>query len=186
MPDWDEILARNGPAVWRVAYRIVGNRADADECFQEAFLAALEVARRGPVRDWPGLLRRLAVARGVDRLRRRLRRGPHEPVEDWDALRGPAPTPARSAEDAELSARLREALGRLPPKQAEGFCLQVLEGWSYAEIAAHLGETTGAVGVILHRARATLRRFLSRSEDSPAPPGAVGEPGPLPPAERRR
>jgi DNA-directed RNA polymerase specialized sigma24 family protein len=39
MPDWDEILSPDGPAVWRTAYRIVGNRADADECFQEAFLA---------------------------------------------------------------------------------------------------------------------------------------------------
>ena len=44
MPDWNEILARDGPAVWRTAYRLVGNRADADECFQDVFLAALQVA----------------------------------------------------------------------------------------------------------------------------------------------
>jgi RNA polymerase sigma-70 factor, ECF subfamily len=31
MPDWDEILTRDRPAVWRTAYRIVGNRADADD-----------------------------------------------------------------------------------------------------------------------------------------------------------
>ena len=60
MPDWAEIIERDGGAVWRTAYRLLGNRADADECFQEVFLAALEVSRREPVRDWGALLRRLA------------------------------------------------------------------------------------------------------------------------------
>jgi len=67
MPDWDEILTRDGPAVWRTAYRIVGNRADADECVQEAFLHALEISRRKPVQHWCALLQRLAAARAVDR-----------------------------------------------------------------------------------------------------------------------
>jgi RNA polymerase sigma-70 factor (ECF subfamily) len=170
MPDWDEILARDGPAVWRTAYRIVGNRADADECFQEAFLAAWEVARRGPVQHWLALLKRLVAARAVDRLRRRLRRKPHEAVADWDALRGPGPPPSKPAEDAELSAQLREALAVLPPKQAEAFCLQVVDGWSYAEIAEHMEETTDAVGVLLHRARKRLRLLLSRSLAASGPP----------------
>jgi RNA polymerase sigma-70 factor (ECF subfamily) len=161
MPDWDEILAREGPAVWKTAHRIVGDRADADECFQEAFLAAWEVARKGPVKDWRALLTHLAAARAVDRLRQRVRRRPLERVDDWDAVRGPGPPPSKPAEDAELPSRLREALASLPPKQAEAFCLQALEDWSYAEIAGRLGESTDAVGVLLHRARKTLRRLLS-------------------------
>ena len=40
MPDWQEILSQDGPSAWRTAYRLLGNRADADECFQEACLAA--------------------------------------------------------------------------------------------------------------------------------------------------
>ena len=105
MPDWDEILTRDGPAVWRTAYRIVGNRADADECVQEAFLHALEISRRETVQHWRALLQRLAAARAVDRLRSRLRRGRHETLADCDALSGPAPLPSKSVEDAELSAR---------------------------------------------------------------------------------
>lgn len=175
MPDWDEILARDGPAVWRTACRIVGNRADADECFQEAFLAAWGVARRGPVRHWCALLKRLAAARAVDRLRRRHRQGPHEAVADWDALQSLGTPPSRSAEDAELSARLREALAGLPPKQAEAFCLQALEGWTYAEIAGRMGESTDAIGVLLHRARQRLRRLLSQHPDLPGPPPTVAE-----------
>ncbi|MDG3002262.1 RNA polymerase sigma factor [Paludisphaera mucosa] len=176
MPDWDEILAREGPAVWRTAYRILGDRADADECFQEAFLDAWEVSRRGPVRSRPALLKRLVAARAVDRLRRRARRGSHGAVADWDALGGPGPSPSRSAEDSELPRRLREALARLPAKQAQAFCLRALEEWSYAEIAEHLGATVDAVGVLLHRARTRLRALLARPREVPGPPLAAEEP----------
>jgi len=183
MPDWDEILAREGPEVWRTAYRIVGNRADADDCFQEAFLAAWEVARRGPVGHWRGLLKRLVAARAVDRLRRRLRQGPREAVADWDALRGPEPPPSKSSEDAELPGRLREALARLPPKQAAAFCLRALDGWSYSEIAEHLGGTTDAIGVLLHRARRRLRLLLASPSGGRESPGPGQAAGPTLPAE---
>lgn len=170
MSDWDEILAREGPSVWKTAYRIVGNRADADECFQEAFLAAWEVARRGPVGRWNALLKHLVAARAVDRLRRRIRRRPDQDATDWDVLQSPDPPPSRMVEDAELSTQLREALASLPPKQAEAFCLQVLEGWSYSEIAERMDETTDAVGVLLHRARKHLRRLLSPPVEAPRSP----------------
>jgi RNA polymerase sigma-70 factor, ECF subfamily len=55
MPDWQEILSRDGGAVWQTAYRYVGNRADADECFQEAFLAAFELSRRQEIQNWRAL-----------------------------------------------------------------------------------------------------------------------------------
>jgi DNA-directed RNA polymerase specialized sigma24 family protein len=54
MPDWQEIVEREKKAVWQTVYRILGNRADADECFQDAFLAAWEVSRRGPVHKRSG------------------------------------------------------------------------------------------------------------------------------------
>jgi RNA polymerase sigma-70 factor (ECF subfamily) len=170
MPDWQAILDRDGPAVWRTAYRLLGNRADADECFQEAFLAALEVSRREPVAHWRALLQRLAAARAVDRLRRRGRR-PSEPVADWDAVAGAAPPPSQSAEDAELAEQLRVALARLPPRQAEVFCLHCLEEWSYQDIARQLGVSTVAVGVLLHRARKQLRELLGAALGvQPGPP----------------
>lgn len=50
MPDREEILSRNGSPAWRAAFRITGSRADAGECLQEAFLGALELARRSKVR----------------------------------------------------------------------------------------------------------------------------------------
>ena len=69
MPDWQEILSRDGGAVWQTAYRYLGNRADADECFQEAFLAAFKFSRHHEVTNWRAILKRLAAARAIDRLR---------------------------------------------------------------------------------------------------------------------
>jgi RNA polymerase sigma-70 factor (ECF subfamily) len=168
MLDWQEILDRDGPAVWRTAYRLLGNRADADECFQEVFLAALEVSRREPVRHWPALLQRLATTRAVDHLRRRCRRAPTVPVADWEAVEGTTPPPSQQAEQAELAEQLRQALVRLPPKQAEVFCLHCLEGWSYQDIAVQMALSLDAVGVLLHRARKQLRGLLA--EALPAAP----------------
>ena len=60
-----------------------------------------------------------------------------------------------------MSARLREALATLPPRQADVFSLYNLEGWSYQDIARHLGVSVDAVGVLLHRARTRLRQRLA-------------------------
>jgi RNA polymerase sigma-70 factor (ECF subfamily) len=174
MPDWQEILSREGPAAWRAAYRITGNRADADECLQEAFLGALEYARRARVRHWGALLRRLATARAVDRVRERRRR-PGGPVPDWDSLQAPDAPGSRDLEDAELADRLRSALARISPRQAEVFCLHCLEDFSYEEIAQQLAVSVAAVGVHLHRARERLRELLSGSLDAPREPRAGTE-----------
>jgi RNA polymerase sigma-70 factor (ECF subfamily) len=177
MPEWPELLRAHGPAAWRAAYRLLGNRADADDCLQEAFLAALELSRRNDVHNWRALLVHLAAARAVDRLRQR-RRGAGGRVADWDTVPGPTPPPSRGAEDAELADRLRAALAHLTPTQAEAFCLHCLEGWSYEEIARHLSTSTDAVGVHLHRARKRLRELLADSLGAPRAPrgGMVGPP----------
>jgi RNA polymerase sigma-70 factor (ECF subfamily) len=171
-PDWQEILERDGRSVWQTAYRLLGNRADADECFQEAFLEALEVARREPVRHWGGLLRRLAAVRAVDRLRRRYRQGVHLAVADWETLPGPSPSPAQAVADSELAERLRAALACLPPVLAKVFSLHALEDWSYQETARHLAISVDSVGVLLHRARKRLRRLMGASPESSCGPAA--------------
>ena len=161
MTDWPAIVARHGGAVWYTAYRLLGNADDAEDCFQETFVSALRVSRRHEVRSWAGLLRRLATARALDRLRQRRRRTRGRGVvADWEAVPSPNPGPGLQAEAAELSARLRRALSRLPAKQAQVFCLRCLEGMSYEEIAAELGIKPNAVGVLLHRGRARLRDLL--------------------------
>ena len=165
MPDWQEILARDGPAAWRTAYRLLGNRADADDCFQEACLAAVDVSRRELVHNWRGLLQRLATARALDRLRSKIRARRERPLPRWDELPDRSPDPIQHAEEVELAHELRLALTQLPVKQAEVFCLHCLEDWSYDEIARHAHMTVTSVGVLLHRARKRLRELLGRFQE---------------------
>ena len=73
MVDWDLIVSREGPAVWRTLYRLLGDRADAEDCFQETFLAALAVWDREDVQHPRAMLNRLATAHALDRLRQRYR-----------------------------------------------------------------------------------------------------------------
>ncbi len=113
MIDWDNLLVREGAAVWRTVYRLVRHQADAEECFQETFLAALEVADRERVENWPGLLQRLATARGIDRLRKRVRRRRQEEIADLALCESAEAGPAQQAEAAELGVALRWALAQL-------------------------------------------------------------------------
>lgn len=166
MPDWAEILSRDGPAAWRSAHRLLGNRADADECFQDACVDAVAVARKGEVRYWRALLVRLATARAVDRLRWR-GRDKSSGLGDWSSVPGAVLDPTQSALDAELAERLRRALATLPGPQAEAFCLASLEGWPHAEVALQMGITANAVGVLVHRARHRLAPMFD-----PAPAGS--------------
>lgn len=165
MVNWEWVVQSEGPAVWRCARRIVGNDSDADECLQDAFLEALNLSRRQTVTNWRALLIRLATARSIDRLRRRLRYERREPAPDWNQLSRSEPTPPQIAQAAELSQRLRAALAKIPPRQAKAFCLTCLEGWSYAEAAEHLGVSANSVGVLVRRARIQLRQSLAQMNE---------------------
>ena len=165
MVDWDAIVAREGPAVWRTVARLVGNRADAEDCFQETFLSALVVWRREAVANPHALLQRMATVRALDRLRQRYRLARRESGSgEWGQFHAAGLDPLQDAQAAELSDRLRAALCELPPRQSEAFCLFALEGWSYEQIASHLDSSANAVGVLLHRARHTLQELLSGSQ----------------------
>ena len=61
--DWEHILRQAGPAVWRTACRLLGSRDDADDCVQDAFAAAVQIARQQSVQNWRALLQRLVTAR---------------------------------------------------------------------------------------------------------------------------
>ncbi len=161
MIDWDELVRREGPEVWRAIYRIVRSSADADECLQETFVAALKFCERQRVDCLPALLKRLAVARAVDCLRRRVRRTRREETIDVAALAASSVGPQGSAEAAELADELRRALAQLPARSAEVFCLHELEGWTYEQIGVECSLSGNAIGVLLHRTKKKLRDLLS-------------------------
>src|SRR6185369_10019318 len=95
MIDWYELVQREGNSVWRTINRLVRNHADADECFQETFMAAYRLSQRQEIANWPPLLNRLAIARAIDRLRQRLSRNRRE--DPIDAARAVTHRPNASA-----------------------------------------------------------------------------------------
>jgi len=161
-------VKEHGPAVWQNCYRLLGNEADAADCFQETFMCVLELSRCQEVRSFRSLLVRVATSRSINRLRRRMR----ESARTWNGreaavVASPDAGPSEQAEQQELIWRLRQALGKLGGQEAEVFCLRFFEELSYREIARELGITTSMAGVLLHRARAKLRAMLE--------PAAVSE-----------
>ena len=170
MTNWDTIVANDGSMVWRTLWRLLADRADVEECYQETFIAALKLSRRQPVESWSAALCSIATARAMDRLRSRYRQGGHRPGgAGGEELAGRRLSEAMSTEASpeqravatELSERLREALTVLPERQAEIFYLHALCGWSHRELGERMQMTENAVGVTIHRARQRLRELLS-------------------------
>ena len=161
MTDWETVVSQHVGVLRRTVYRLVGNDADAWDCIQETFLEAVKIDRREPVRNWPGLLRRLATVRALDLLRARSRqrkqRSPDVTAEQ--AITG-EPNPSCCAEVSELADHLRAAVGQLPPRQAEVFCLSCFEEMTSNEVAEHLGISPAAARMLLCRARRRLERLL--------------------------
>jgi RNA polymerase sigma factor (sigma-70 family) len=162
--DWQTIVNEYGPLVWRTAYRLLADHADSADCFQETFLAALEVSRRQPVRNMAGLLVRLATTRAIDRLRQRGRL-PHPAADAFEGERtGAEIDPREEVQTRELVGQLREAIGQLPVQEAKVFCLRYLSEMSYRQIARELSIGINVVGVSLYRAKAKLRAALAATE----------------------
>ena len=162
MLDWNEIVTRHGQVVWKTAWRLLGNHADASDCYQKTFLDAVRMAGRETVRDWPALLRRLATARALDLLRGRYRQTSRSrPLPDPSSVVSHQPGPQQRVEEKELAEQLRSALADLPRRQAEAFYLTAVEGMTYRDLADRLKLDTNAVGVLLNRARKRLRRKLA-------------------------
>ena len=161
MEDWSRIVAQHGDAVWRAAFRLLGNGADAGDCVQETFAAAVKVSRREPIRNWPALLHRLVSLQALRMLRQRSRRRKHLGGTETSEVQDPAPGPADCAQAIEAAEALRKALALLPEQQAVVFSLRFLEGLTYEQIAESLGLTSSAVGVLIHRARGRLRQLMT-------------------------
>ena len=158
---WEKIVKDNTSIVWQSAYRLLGNSADTQECFQNTFISALEVSRRQKVRNFRALLLYLSTRRAIDLLRRRQNKMQlHTVKTDVEILPLPRPGPLQQLQADELIENLRKALSNLPSQQAEAFCLRILNDMSNKEIAKQLDIKANAVGVLLHRAKNRLREIM--------------------------
>jgi RNA polymerase sigma factor (sigma-70 family) len=161
MENWEELRRNCGPLVWATVYRILKNREQALDCYQEVFREAIERSAKAAVEDWPAFLRWLAVRRALDRLRRDRRIAAHI-SRDYDVARfARGREPCEDAEFRELVERVRLEMARLPSRQAEAFWLCCVEELTYVEAAKQMGTDANGIGVLIHRARSRLRTFLA-------------------------
>jgi RNA polymerase sigma-70 factor (ECF subfamily) len=162
--DWNQIVCENAKEMLRLAMRIVGCEADAEELVQEAFLKAYQYQRRETVHNWGGLLHRFVVNGALDHVRKWKTVVPLPEIDPASSVGDPA----RWAEARELADHLRREIARLPQQQSEVFCLCHLDARSNHQIAEALGIREGAVATALHKAHERLRtsmtRYLKRAE----------------------
>ena len=149
-PEAFEVLYdRHGGAAYSLAYRIVGDRAAAEEVTQEAFISVWRSgarfdAARGSVRSW---LLSVVRNRAIDFLRSRAGKAPKLTFDD-DAVLEQRPAEERTEEEAlqrETAAEVRGALGKLPGEQSKVIELAYFGGFSHSEIARILGLPMGTV-----------------------------------------
>jgi len=139
--------------VFRTAYRITGNAADAEDVLQTIFLRLLRRHLTAePLDNEESYLRRAAINVSLDVVRSRQE---DQTVPLMDIPSGPSHLDA-----GELKTALRRALARLSPRSAEVFALRFFEDLSNQQIARMLGISRVLVAVIVHRARQQLRREL--------------------------
>jgi len=159
MPDWEALVRQNGPMVFRVAWRILGDAQDAEDVGQEVFLELHRLLETRQVESYGGLLRRMTTLRALDRLRRRKCNVSLEDV----SLAATRDNPEAEAIRKERTELLRAAIARLPEREGTVFCLRYFENLSNLEIAESLKVSPSAVSTALHRARINLESLLGET-----------------------
>ena len=139
--------------VFRTAYRITGNAADAEDVLQTVFL---RLVRGNPeIQNPESYLRRSAVNAALDMVRAR---------HDSDTLEPERMAASGSCTELrELRDQLRRELAKLPPRNAEMFAMRFFEGYTNPEIAKLLGISQVVVAVTLHRTRRKLQKEMGGS-----------------------
>jgi RNA polymerase sigma factor (sigma-70 family) len=152
--DFDRLYRRHAASVYRYAYAVLGNQADAEDVTQQTFLNAYRAMARGTkprkAENWL-----LTIAHNEVRRHFRSTQGRALEVELDEQL--PQRVPERS--DPTLGDVLR-ALKQLSPAQRSALVMREFEGRSYAEIAEIMSMTPSALEALIFRARRALAEQL--------------------------
>lgn len=162
-----ELVRLHEKKVYNLALRICGNREDAADAAQEAFLSAW--------RGLPGFrgeagfstwLYRLTSNAAIDLLRRTRRQRAASSLDD-ESLRldavDEAPSPQARAEGEELREAVLAGFARLSEDHRQALTLRELQELSYEEIASVLEVDLGTVKSRISRARGALRKILLKN-----------------------
>jgi RNA polymerase sigma-70 factor, ECF subfamily len=165
------LVVRHSHSLFRVAYRITGNEADAEDVVQDAFLRGYRKLEgfesRANFSTW---IYRIAVRCALDRVRRR--RGDetnwagrvgeaNDPEQDQLQVPDQAAGPDRLVLSGEIGSMQETALRSLTATERTAFVLRHMEDRTTAEIGAALGIEPNAAKQAVFRAVQKLRRRLA-------------------------
>jgi RNA polymerase sigma-70 factor (ECF subfamily) len=157
---FEELVKRHQSRAYGIAYRLLGNREDAQEVAQEAFARAYfrlgDFRGTAQFRTW---LYRILVNLATD-LRRR--RKPESPGEEGILRRTTTgENPGKQLDQRELGQCITEAIEALPTDLRTVIVLREIEELSYSEIARVIRRPVGTVMSRLFHARRRLRQSLA-------------------------
>jgi RNA polymerase sigma-70 factor (ECF subfamily) len=164
-----ELYDRCASTLFSVAYRVSGERADAEEIVLESFAQAWREAakfrqERGSVIAWLTMICRSRALDLVRARRRRQRFADQAGFGSSEVREAPGMGQSNSAdqeiEQSERSRVVAQALGELPDPQRQALELAYFEGLSQSEIAERLGEPLGTVKTRVRAAMQKLRDAL--------------------------
>jgi RNA polymerase sigma-70 factor (ECF subfamily) len=158
------LVKRHGASLFRVAFRITGNEADADDVVQEAFLRGYlkleSFESRSSFGTW---IYRIAVRCALDRIssHRAAENSRvaevNDPEQDEVQVAGSNASPERLLLSGEIAALREQALRSLTPMEQTAFLLRHLEDCSMEEIAEALGIAPNAAKQAVFRAVQKMR-----------------------------
>jgi RNA polymerase sigma-70 factor, ECF subfamily len=162
---FEEVVRRTHRQVYTLAYRLVGDRKDAEDVAQDAYLRAFRGLEgfRGDAQFETWLYRIVSNA-AMSHLRRRRRFGDLL-TEPEDGPPQEIPSPARTEDQALDRHELQAALSSLPLSLRSVVLLKDVYGLSCKEIGDEIGISEGAVKVRLHRGRARLKLMMFGKDD---------------------
>jgi len=164
-PTWEEVVRTHSARVYRLAYRLTGDRHDAEDLTQEVFVRVFRSLSTYAPGTFEGWLHRITTNLFLDQARRKSRIRFEGLADDAaERLPGREPTPAQVYFDTHLDGDIEAALAALPPEFRAAVVLCDIEGLSYEEIAATLGVKLGTVRSRIHRGRGQLRAALAHRD----------------------
>jgi RNA polymerase sigma-70 factor (ECF subfamily) len=171
--EMQDALLRYLPSFHRRAYRYLGNTADAEDAVQDALLSACkhldQFRGQAQMSTW---LTAIVTNSARMQLRRRSCQiqvsldeqfGEEQDYSLGERLAAREPSPEDECGRSELHGRLMELAEQLSPPLRKAFQLRDVEGLSTSEAAHVLGVAEGTVKAQVARARAKLRRLMSRA-----------------------
>jgi len=162
---WRALYLAHKEFVYRVAFRYLGDEAEARDVAQDVFVELLAAPDRyRPTARFRTWLYRVVANRCLnERTRVRNLRRSDDPAAALRDVPDGGGTPEERLARSQEQARVRDAIARLPERQRLAVVLSRFEGLSYEEIAEAMATTVSSVESLLFRARENLARDLAEA-----------------------